>query len=442
MSIKTYRFILAVVLLSCLGASPGFGSDRPCCSDDPEISYLLSPRSTQKFRYEVRYETFSSTVLGKKKGFFVILPEGFDRNSGDRYPVLFLLHGYNFQRNGVWWKVADPEKAGKVFCEAREEEYHWLIHEDVAVIAAALMDPRSLTYGDLEKSLEERFGELSRHGGLAKGDYTPKEIAQSIVSHNFHTGSLKDPYTPVRKMVLVLPDGDNGFYTDENEGKSLFPETRDQGGCDGFLVGEAYSYSFFPFFYMKPGALGKYESYLIELVRSIESHLPIRGRIFRKRGIGGVSMGGLGAVKIGLKYPDLFQSMSSQSGLLDLEVIKNKWMLKMLMPEYLEIFGRLEPKRFPPSSSLDLNYIRANNPVSILKEKKVGRLPASIYFDYGKNEDYSGITVGNRNFEKVTGEGSHQIDVQPFNGRAGHNYQFWRSRLGVVLKHHSDQLRQ
>ena len=27
-------------------------------------------------------------------------------------------------------------------------------------------------------------------------------------------------------MVLVLPDGDNGFYTDENEGKSLFPETK------------------------------------------------------------------------------------------------------------------------------------------------------------------------------------------------------------------------
>ena len=146
-------------------------------------------------------------------------------------------------------------------------------------------------------------------------------------------------------------------------------------------------------------------------------------------------------MKIGLKYPDLFQSMSSQSGLLDLDVVKNKWMLKMLMPEYLEIFGRLEAKQFPPSSSFDFNHIRANSPVAILKEKKIDRLPASIYFDYGKNEDYSGITLGNRNFEKATGEGSHQIDAQPFNGKAGHNYQFWRSRLGVVLKHHSDQLK-
>ena len=310
-------------------------------------------------------------MLGKEKGFFVVLPEGFDRDSGNRYPVLFLLHGYNFHRNGVWWKVTDPKKAEKVLCEAREEEYHWLLHEDVAIIAAALMDPRNLTYGDLEKSLEKRFEELSKHGGLAKGDYTPKEIAQSIVSYNLHPGNLKDPYSPIRKMILVLPDGDNGFYTDENEGKSLFPETKDRGGCDGFLEGEAYPYSLFPFLYMKPGALGKYESYFLELVRSVEAHLPMKAKLLPKRGIGGVSMGGLGAMKIGLKYPDLFQSMSSQSGLLDLEVVKNKWMLKMLMPEYLEIFGRLEAKQLPPSSSFDLNHIRANSPVAILKEKKI-----------------------------------------------------------------------
>ncbi len=133
--------------------------------------------------------------------------------------------------------------------------------------------------------------------------------------------------------------------------------------------------------------------------------------------------------------------MSSQSGLLDLERVKNKWMLKMLMPEFLEIFGRLEAHGLPPSSSLDLSHIRANSPVAIVKERKINRLPLSLYFDYGEKEDYSGISEGNRNFEKATGEGSHQVPVQPFNGRAGHNYQFWRSRLGTVLKHHSDQLR-
>jgi S-formylglutathione hydrolase FrmB len=45
---------------------------------------------------------------------------------------------------------------------------------------------------------------------------------------------------------------------------------------------------------------------------------------------------------------------------------------------------------------------------------------------------------GNRDFEKVLREGSHQIPLQSFNGKSGHNYQFWRSRSGNILQHHSD----
>jgi len=67
-------------------------------------------------------------------------------------------------------------RAKKLLCEKKEEEYHWLFHEDIALIAYAMMDGRNRTYRDLENSLEMRFQELSQHGGLAKGDYTPKEI--------------------------------------------------------------------------------------------------------------------------------------------------------------------------------------------------------------------------------------------------------------------------
>ena len=70
---------------------------------------------------------------------------------------------------------------------------------------------------------------------LRKSDYNPKEIAHSIVSHNLHPkGHLNDPFQPVQKMVIVLPDGDNGFYTDENGGRALFPETKNQKACDDF----------------------------------------------------------------------------------------------------------------------------------------------------------------------------------------------------------------
>jgi len=380
--------------------------------------------------------------LEKEKGFFIILPADFFQNPGFKYPVLFLLHGYNFYRTGMWWKVHSPQKAQKLLCEVREEEYHWLFHEKIALIAYAMTDSKNRTYRDLEKSLEMRFQELSRHGGLAKGDYDPKEIAQSIVSHNLCPNKdLNAPFHPIQKMVIVLADGDNGFYTDENEGKRLFPETKNRNGCDDFFPGEALNYSLLPFFYIKPGALGKHESYFLEVVRYIESQTPYRERLLARRGLGGFSMGGFGAVKLGLKYPDLFQSLSSQSGLLDIELLQDKWMLKMVMPEFLEVFGRLEPGRLPSSSSLDPKHIHANNPLTLIEKRGISRLPHWLYFDYGSKEEFGGITEGNKKFEDLLREGNHQIPVQPFNGKSKHNYQFWRSRSGSILRHHSDVLK-
>ena len=428
-------------LIIMMTSSVVFGAQPPCCAEDPELSYLLSPKPSQRFQYLVRYESFYSTLLNKEKGFFIILPEDFFQNPSAKYPVLFLLHGYNFHRTGLWWKVHSPEKAKRLLCEVKEEEYHWLLHEDIAVIAYGMMDSKNRTYRDLEKSLELRFQELSQHGGLAKKDYSAKEIAQSIVSHNLHPQrSLNDFFHPIQKMVIILPDGDNGFYTDENEGKGLFPETKNRKACDDFQPGEALNYSLFPFLYMKPGALGKHESYFLELLQYIESQSSYRERFLQKRGLGGISMGGFGAMKLGLKYPHLFHSISSQSGLLDIELLQNKWMLKMIMPEFLEVFGHLESNKLPPRSSFDMKHIQANNPLALIKKRGIEQVPHWVYFDYGSKEGFDGITEGNKNFEKLLREGSHQIPLQSFNGKSGHNYQFWRSRSGNILRHHSDVL--
>ncbi len=196
MNIRRYTFFLGIgvcffIFITSLGAQP------PCCSEGPEFSYFLWPKPIQKYQYLVRYETFFSRQLEKEKGFFIILPDDFFRSPSVRYPVLFLLHGYNFNRTGMWWKVHSPGKAKRLLCEVKEEEYHWLFHEEIALIAYAMTDSKNRTYRDLEKSLEMRFQDLSRYGGLAKGDYGPNEIAQSIVSHNLHSNKdLSDSFRP------------------------------------------------------------------------------------------------------------------------------------------------------------------------------------------------------------------------------------------------------
>ena len=429
------RLIISILLFS----SPAQSNHLTCCKDHPELAYLLSPRGPVRFTYDVRHETFFSRTLGKEKDFFLILPQ-IERDQGYKFPLLVLLHGYNFYRNGWKFRVCDPERNNEIMCKWGEEQYHWLLLEDIALIHQAMADPCNTTYGELEANLRERFEELKAHGGLLQGDYSPREIARSIVRENLNpTGSPMDPFTPVYPMVLLLPDGDNSFYMDENEGRTLFPPTVSRESCDRFHPHECFKYSLIPFRYMKPGALGQYETYLLALIRFLRSSSPYKDHLMGEVavGIGGISMGGLGAMNLGLKYRSLFGSISSQSGLLDIELITDKLMLKMVMPEFIEVFGRLKPLAPYFQSSLDAEYLRKNNPIRKFEALGITSLPPWMYFDYGANEGFEKITRGNQNLEKLLHTRSHEIPRQTSNGKASHNYQFWRSRVANVLLHHS-----
>jgi S-formylglutathione hydrolase FrmB len=80
-------------------------------------------------------------------------------------------------------------------------------------------------------------------------------------------------------LMVVLPDGYRGFYTDNNEGPA-------------------------------------YATHLgIELVDFVDRHYRTRAER-GGRAIGGLSMGGYGAVRIGLGYPERFCSVNSHSGAL------------------------------------------------------------------------------------------------------------------------------
>jgi hypothetical protein len=382
--------------------------------------------------------------LGKEKNFFLVLPPDFGPDSSERYPLLILLHGYDFHRNGSGRAVCNPQVALDVLCREAEEEYHWLLWEEIAPIAAAMMDARNQTYKGLKEDLKARFEELAKYGGLGARDYKPADIATSLVEHNLHPkGGLDDPWQPIRKMIIVLPDGDNSFYTDEDEGKNLFPPTSDKGSCDAFSQVECLRIIRAPRRYMKPGALGKYESYILELTEYLRNEFSFKGRILPPphQGIGGFSMGGFGALKIALLHPTLFSSASSQSGLVDIELLTNKIILKTTMPEFLEVFGSLVPLALPSSSYLNEAYVRAHNPVRLISEGRGGKLKGRIYFDYGAGERLQSIMDGNRRLEKVLGVTGRMISVQPYNGKAGHNYLFWRSRMGTVLEHHSRLLK-
>ena len=434
------RYLFVLLLIFCFPPLAFSAGTDPCCPLNDELRYLLQPPAEVAFTYQIRHEVFFSASLNKEKNFFLVLPPDFNPRASKRYPLLILLHGYDFHRNGFGEAACDPQAVLDVLCREAEEEYHWLLLEDTAPIAAAMMDGRNKTYGDLRNDLERRFQELALYGGLQKDDYTPGQIAASLVEHNLYPdGGLDDSFEPIRRMIIVLPDGDNSFYTDEDEGNDLFPPTTNKGPCDAFLPEECLRISQIVRRYMKPGALGKYESYILELMEYLHNKSFLKDKLLppSHTGISGFSMGGFGALKIALRHPGLFSSASSQSGLVDIELFTSKVVLKTMMPEFLEVFGSLDPLALPGGSTINEAYVRANNPVRLISEGKAAGLRNKIYFDYGAKELYDVIPEGNKRLEEALGVSSRMISVQPYNGKAGHNYLFWRSRLGIVLEHHS-----
>ena len=105
------------------------------------------------------------------------------------------------------------------------------------------------------------------------------------------------------EMILVMPDGDDGWYTNWEEP----PEPYDACLVDTLVNRAAPALCV---------VQAHYEDYIVrDLVRHVDStYRTVADR--RHRGIAGLSMGGFGAVTIALEHPDVFSAAASHSGVL------------------------------------------------------------------------------------------------------------------------------
>ncbi|MBX6312879.1 MAG: esterase family protein, partial [Isosphaeraceae bacterium] len=108
-------------------------------------------------------------------------------------------------------------------------------------------------------------------------------------------------------LVVVMPDGGRGWYTNAVEGY-------------------------------------KYEDDLIQdVVGLIDWTFPVKAER-GGRAISGLSMGGYGAVKLGLKHPEMFASVNSHSGAVG--HLRDPERARQRSPEFARIFGE-NPKGGP-----------------------------------------------------------------------------------------------
>jgi S-formylglutathione hydrolase FrmB len=138
-------------------------------------------------------------------------------------------------------------------------------------------------------------------------------------------------YAQKYPMLIVMPEGGRGWYADS--------------------------------------PIGNYESYITnELIKFIEKTFPVRkGRNYRS--IGGLSMGGYGALKFGFKYPNKFCAVGSHSSAVNFSHNSDE-MFKPI-PEFETIENAIKAEKH------DLYQLAEKCP----KKKR----PA-IYFDCGKSD--------------------------------------------------------
>lgn len=169
----------------------------------------------------------------------------------------------------------------------------------------------------------------------------------------------------------------------------------------------------------------KYESYFVrELIPDVDTrYRTIKDR--RARGIAGLSMGGYGALKFGLKNRDVFAFAGSLSGALDPAKRTEDhpgFAWDILRPSLLAAFGAANS---PTREANDLHQIARS-------ASDISSLPY-LYFDCGLED---GFLETNREFAEilVAKKIPHQYRQLP----GGHNWEYWDRQVREVLRLFAD----
>lgn len=192
---------------------------------------------------------------------------------------------------------------------------------------------------------------------------------------------------PRDEFIIVMPEGENGWYTDGRSGTD------------------------------------NYESYFIrELVPAVDAEYRTIAND-RGRGVAGLSMGGYGAFKFALKYPQLFDFAGSVSGAFDAPF----WSDESTGPnwdEYAESIGRI----FGDAASVTRSENRIDALASAAVETGKARIPF-LYFDCGEDDPF---IAANKKLAGFFAAASLEHEFQSLAG--GHDWTYWNERLPNLLE--------
>jgi S-formylglutathione hydrolase FrmB len=188
-------------------------------------------------------------------------------------------------------------------------------------------------------------------------------------------------------MILVMPDGQNSWWVDSDARGGFGPVER---------------------------------AFVEELIPEVDrTYRTIPNR--RARMIGGLSMGGYGAVHLALKHPDLFGAAASMSGALSQATPDAGASLE-------PAFGKpFEPARYD-----------AENPFRLIGSLKTSELRLPVYITMG-DDDSPRIVRGGVDMYEALHEAELPAELRVTNG--AHTWEVWDRALPPVLQFFADVFR-
>jgi len=226
------------------------------------------------------------------------------------------------------------------------------------------------------------------------------------------------------EAVVVMPDGDDGFYVDSTskidydqcmkDGTGLFMPAREPKDTTCVRA-------------------RNYETYISkDLVGWTDGHyhtIPTR----EARAIAGLSMGGFGAMSIGLRHADQFSAAASHSGAIGLlykgprPFVAGKAELFTDVAGWAKSAGPLGAWIGEVLSS-DVASWKAHDVVELASKLPSGKV--ALYFDCGTEDDFNLQDNVQYVHEALTAK---HVEHEFFIGPGKHNFEFWTARVPKSL---------
>ena len=223
-----------------------------------------------------------------------------------------------------------------------------------------------------------------------KTSYSTIYLLHGLTGHydNWTDKTKLKEYAAKYNYIIVMPEGNNGWYSDSESVPN-----------------------------------DKYESYIIqELIPEIDKDFrTIADR--NHRAVAGLSMGGYGSIKFGLKNPEMFSLVGSFSGALQAaslteKMLGNGW--KALTDSIVSVYG-----------AENSQTRKVNDVFRIVREMPADRtknLPF-IYFSCGTED---GLIATNREFSTLVLEKKIPHEFRELPGV--HDWKFWDAQIQEFLK--------